>query len=165
MSSHRSITAVIAATAVTLLTAPQAGAGQPERTQIALDPFVIEDLCSFTVSVVPTGKDQVQTVFDDGRWTVHAHADPTLTNLSTGRSLVYRLRYVASGTADGSSGTVSGQFSFALAPGDVGPFGVDPDGSLLHFVGHLHVTSDPDTFAITSFSWGGTFSDICTDLS
>ena len=164
MTRHRMSAAASITTAVTLFAAGQAGASKPERTLIPVEPFVIEDVCAFPVSVVPRGKDQVLTEFDDGRWTIHAHADPTLTNLSTGRSRVYRLRYVAAGTADGTRGTVSGQFNFALAPGDAGPSGIDPDGALLHFVGHLDLTTDPDTFLITSFSWAGTVSDICTDL-
>jgi len=157
--------AAIVALAVTLTVVQTATASKPDRMLITPVPFVVSDVCAFDVGVVPDGKDQVLTVFDNGRTVVHTHSNPTVTNLSTEKSLVYKLRYTATTDAAGIVGSLSGQFNFLLFPGDEGPSGVEPDGAFLHIVGHLRYTLDPETFAITSFSVHGTVNDICADLA
>ena len=159
-----SSSAAIVALAVALAVAQTATASKPDRMLITPAPFVVSEVCAFDVGVVPDGKDQVLTVFDNGRAVVHTHANPTVTNLASRKSLVYRLRYTATTDAAGIVGNLSGQFNFLLFPGDEGPSGVDPDGAFLHIVGHLRYTLDPETFAITSFSVRGTVNDICADL-
>ena len=160
-----SCSAAIIGMAVALGVAPTATASKPDRILITPVPFVATDVCAFDVGVVPNGKDQVLTVFDNGRTVVHTHANPTLTNLASRKSLVYRLRYTATTDAAGIVGNLSGQFNFLLFPGDEGPSGVDPDGAFLHIVGHLRYTLDPETSAITSFSVHGTVNDICAELA
>ncbi|HEY5275234.1 MAG TPA: hypothetical protein VIK38_01640 [Coriobacteriia bacterium] len=157
--------AAIVALASALAVAQTAAAGKPVRTLITPTPFVVSDVCAFDVGVVPNGKDQVLTTFDSGRTVVHTNSSPTLTNLVSGKSLVYRLRYIATADPAGIVGSLSGQFNFLLFPGDVGPSGVVPDGAFLHIVGHLRYTLDPETFAVTSFSVRGTVTDICADLA
>ncbi len=163
-----SSSAAIIGLAVALAVAPTATASNPERTLITPSLIVVSEVCAFDVGVVPNGKDQVLTVFDNGRTVVHSHSNPTVTNLARGKSLVYSLREASSETADATGaivGTISGQFNFLLFPGDEGPSGVDPDGAFLHIVGHLRYTLDADTFAITSFSVDGTVNDICAELA
>ncbi len=157
--------AAIVALAVTLTVAPTATASKPDRMLITPVPFVVSDVCAFDVGVVPDGKDQVLTVFDNGRTVVHTHSNPTVTILASGKSLVYKLRYTATTDAAGIVGSLSGQFNFLLFPGDQGPSGVEPDGAFLHIVGQLRYTLDPETFAVTSFSVHGTVNDICADLA
>ena len=110
------------------------------------------------------------TIFDSGRLTFHTHGAPTLTNLATGESQAYRLRYVFQETFDADAnqliGRLSGRFNFVIFPGDVGPSGeVDEDGGFVSIVGHLRYTMDPDTFALTSFAASGTVNDICAQLA
>jgi hypothetical protein len=165
---NRKITAALVATAIGLVTAPAAGADQPYREPIELTGGILPG-CAFDVQITPDGTESL-TIFDSGRVAVHAHNAPTLTNVDTGKSEVYRLRYLFQETYDADAnqliGRLSGRFVFVILPGDVGPSGeVDEDGGLVNIVGRVRYTMDPDTFALTSFTVRGTMTDVCAELA
>ena len=150
-------------TALALVAVPAASATQPYTEPIDLDPQVISE-CGYDIGFEPKGTEYMR-IFDSGRFTVHSHGSPTLTNLETGESKTYRLRYQFQDTGDGH-GEISGRFLFTILPGDVGPSGeVDPDGGIVHIVGRLDMVADPDTFAITSFQVSGRLTDVCAALA
>ena len=166
----RKLTAAFAASAVALVAAPAAGAQKPYEEAIQLEDQVLPG-CASDVGLEPAadGREYLR-IFAGGRFTVHSHARPTLTNLETGDSSTYRLRYQFQETIDPDTGEARGQISgrslWLIAPGDVGPSGeVDMDGGIVHVVGQLRYVGDPETFAITSLTVAGTVTDVCTALS
>lgn len=159
----RKLTAVLAASALALVAAPTAGAGQPFTEPIPLEDQVLP-VCAFDVGFDRDGREYMR-IFDSGRFTVHSYGRPTLTNADTDESVSYRLRYLFTDTGDGR-GSVTGRSLWTINPGDVGPSGeVDPDGGLIHVVGRLHYVADPETFAITSLTIDGRVTDVCDALS
>jgi hypothetical protein len=165
---NRKLTAALVATTVALVMAPAGSAHQPYREPIELTEGIVPG-CPFDVLRTPNGSENL-TVFDSGRLTVRTHGTPTLTNVETGESEVYRLRYLFQETFDAEAnqliGRLSGRFNFVIFPGDVGPSGeIDEDGGLVSIVGHLRYTMDPDTFALTSFALSGTMTDVCAQLA
>jgi hypothetical protein len=63
-------------------------------------------------------------------------------------------------------GTISGQFIFEFAPGDVGPDGAILDHLLaLYIQGKATYVIDGTTFATLAISIEGTTTDICAALS
>lgn len=164
----RRLSAALVGTAIVLGGASGAAAHQPYREPIDLTTQVIP-LCSFDVQLTPHGAEYL-TVFDSGRLAVHAHGSPTLTNLDTGYSKTYRLRHLFQETFDANANEfvdqLTGRSLFVIFPGDVGPSGeVDPDGGIVYIVGQLRFTTDPDTFAVNSFTVDGTITDVCADLA
>jgi hypothetical protein len=159
----RKLRTALVVTALALVAVPTATATQPYTEPIDLEPHVFSD-CGYDIGFEPDGTDYMR-IFDSGRFTVHSHGSPTLTNLETGESKTYRLRYQFQDTGDGH-GQISGRFLFVILPGDVGPSGeVDPDGGLVHIVGRLELVADPETFAITSFQVSGRLTDVCAALA
>ena len=166
----RKLTAAVAASAVALVAAPAAGAQKPYQEPIQLEDQVLPG-CGFDVGLEADadGREYMR-IFAGGRFTVHSHARPTLTNLDTGDSVTYRLRYQFQETVDPDTGDALGQISgrslWLIVPGDVGPSGeVDMDGGIVHIVGRLRYVADPETFAITSLTVQGRVTDVCAALS
>ena len=166
---NRKLAAAFVASALALAIAPAAGAHQPFREPIDVESQILP-ACSFDVLVTPDARREILTIFDSGRLTIHTNGRPTLTNMETGDSKTYRLRYIYQQTVDPETGEILGQVTgrslFFIAPGDVGPSGeVDPDGGMVQIVGELRTVMDPDTFAITSFTTRGIVTDLCADLA
>ncbi|QSZ51416.1 hypothetical protein EU811_22095 [Arthrobacter sp. TS-15] len=110
------------------------------------------------------------TEFADGRIVTHDIADPTLTNVDTGKSVVHRSRFHATDWPSSVEGDIvfetSGQLFMTLFPGDQGPYGlVEYPGLLLSVNGHTRVTMESSTFVYTSFSLNGTATDLCAALA
>jgi hypothetical protein len=96
-------------------------------------------------------------------------ADITFTNVDTGATYLWRSRYTSSETFDPSTKSfhyvVIGNFWEGFMPGDQGPWGkVAKPGAELLFSGQLDYTRNRND-VITSFSYTGTYLDLCALLS
>jgi hypothetical protein len=168
---------LLAAVAGAALVAVPTGLGaKPVRTVITLEPSVIPAGfgCAFGVAVLPNGPNGVPRVtvtdFSDGRTVTQVNADPTLTNLDTGTSIVHGSRFTETDTYDPETNDIfsvaSGTLLLNLYPGDQGPFGeVGENGALFAVVGTNQLTFDLDTGQVTSFSYVGTVTDVCPLLA
>jgi hypothetical protein len=152
---------------------PAAHAAKPTRTVIPAQGF--EDppglSCPFGVAGQPDVRaHHVITEFSDGRVLDFGYGNPTLTNLETGASISQKLRFTSRQVYDADANDlraeISGRFWVFLLEGDQGPFGVvgESNAFLLH-VGRVGLTFDFDTGLVTSFSWAGTITDVCSLLS
>ena len=153
--------------------ASAAEGAKPTRTVITVPgPFVIPagQGCTFPVAAEAEVVRVTITEFADGRIVTHDIADPTLTNVDTGKSLVHRSRFSATDWPSSVEGEIvfetSGQLFMTVFPGDQGPYGlVEYPGLLLSVNGHTRVTMDSSTFVYTSFSLNGTATDLCAALA
>jgi hypothetical protein len=113
----------------------------------------------------------VTTTFSNGTVVTAVTADPRLTNLATGASIVAHSRFVQVETFDAATNSVTdvvvGRFNANFLPGDQGPYGVvSAPGLFLTFVGEIKATFDADTGAVTRFSLHGRVAaNICAELS
>jgi hypothetical protein len=174
----RAVAVAIAVMAVVLavVAVPPATAARPIRTVLTPGPitFSAGEGCAFDVRGVPDENARVViTEFDDGRIVFQGHADPTLTNLETGASIVTRsrFRWVETPGSEPNETLVetSGPLNMSFVPGLLGPFGgVGEPGLLLRLVGHQRFTvldfGEP-TERVTSYSFSGQTTDICALLS
>jgi hypothetical protein len=118
----RKRTAALVATAAALLIAPAAGAHKPFQEPVELGAGLLNG-CSFGIAAQQAGREYVR-IFDSGRFTDHTHVAATLTNVTSGDSKVYRLRFLLRETADPETGQLigqmSGRFVWHVAPGESG---------------------------------------------
>ena len=165
----RRLTAVLVTCAASLVVAQAATAQKPYREPLETGPGVL-DACGYDIGIEPGGGKEFLTIYDSGRLTIHARLRPTLTNVETGFTKVFRLSYLFSETFDEDANQIEGQITgrslFAILPGDVGLSGEpDPDGGLIYVVGRLTYAMDPETGAITSLNVSGTVTDICAVMA
>lgn len=153
--------------------ASAAEGAKPTRTVLTVpEPFVIPagQGCTFAVAAEAEAVRVTTTEFADGRIVTQDIADPSLTNVDTGKSLVHRSRFHATERPSSVEGEIaietSGQLFLTVFPGDQGPYGlVEYPGLLLSVNGHTRVTMDSSTFVYTSFSLNGTATDLCAALA
>jgi hypothetical protein len=164
---------IVVVLAAILGPAQPSAADKPDRLVVAPDGIYVPAGfgCAFDVSGTPDARArQTFTTFGDGRFQTVGHANPTFTNVETGDTYVQRSRYQSTENYDPATDSVvveaSGRIFITFFPGDIGPDGiVGPPGRFIGFVGHVRLTVDPVTFAITSFQHTGTSTDICAELS
>jgi len=158
-----------------LVAAPSVLGGKPVRTSIHYEPglvFPAGQACSFDVGVQPSRNAfTTLTEFSDGHIQVHTNAKPTFTNLENGTSIVWHSAYALTETYDPATnlGTdaVHGRLWVTFYRGDV-VFGevLEEDVIFLGIEGHLRVTFDLDTFAVTASSLDGrVVADLCSLLA
>ncbi len=166
--------AAITGLAVALTVAPSALAAGAVRTvdhptAPSVDPAGTG--CAFDIQVQPENATVVTTTFSNGTILITVVADPVLTNLATGASVVSHPRFIDVETYDAATNSVTdaavGHFNTELYPGDHGPHGVvAAPGLFLSIVGELTTTSDANTGTITRFSMHGVvIGNICAELS
>jgi hypothetical protein len=170
------IAVIVAVVVVAVVAVSPAAAARPIRTVLTPGPvtFPAGEGCAFDVRGVPDENARVViTEFDDGRVVFQGHANPTLTNLDTGASIVTssRFRWVERPGSEPNETLVetSGPLNMSFLPGLLGPFGeVEEPGLLLRLVGHQRFTvfdiGEP-TEIVTSYSFSGQTTDICALLS
>jgi hypothetical protein len=152
--------AVVLAIGITLIAAPAASADHTWVTPAG-------EGCSFDVLLEAThlpeaGRNDHSPV---------AWGDGTLTNLDTGATYFYRVRYLTTETFDPVTDTWlvehQGRRFINFYPGDQGPNGlVEEPGLYLAFSGSIqYTTSEAAAWLFTSFSYQGTYVDVCAELS
>ena len=92
------------------------------------------------------------------------------TNLESGATYLQRSRHIGTETFDPDTNTVQveerGRIFIWFYPEDQGPNGVVGEpGAVLAFSGPLQYTLDLDTELFLSFSYEGTYIDICAELA
>jgi hypothetical protein len=170
--SVRMLLAVVGVRALGLTTAPAtntaaAGAGSPIiRTRTLLDsppPFPAGAPCPFQVNVAVTGRKTTRSGPD--KTIINEEAKVTLTNASTGASLVHvtAFRYTEVSLPGGLlQYDISGRTILITRAGDVGPKGpVGSAGALYSLVGHAIGVFNETTNRWTSFSVNGQVFDLC----
>jgi hypothetical protein len=165
---------MLIATAAALLWASPALAAKPTRTVIQQTGTVTIPAgfgCAFdVVAHLQPGARITFTEFSDGRLAYHEHANAILTNADTGATLYHRARFSGVDVYDDATGLVSsvtqGRVNVFFYPGDDGPFGtVAEPGAIYRFVGRISYLYDADTEAISDFSYSGSVTDVCAELS
>lgn len=160
--------------ALALIAAPTALGGKPIRSVVPFtEPIFLPAGvgCAFPVRGQPgEGSRAMITEFNDGRTQTIDWAQANLTNLDTGKTILWRSRFLIKETIDPSTNelvsVLTGRHFGFLSPGDQGPSGeVGEPGVLLGVIGHLRVTTDLDTGVVTSFSLNGQTTDLCALLS
>jgi hypothetical protein len=125
--------------------------------------------CAFDVQLSPEpGSNFSQKAFSDGRFVVTGSGRDRVTNLETGESVVLHTSGQARFTENGSEQGIElrGHNIIYLFPGDDGPFGtVDEPGALYFFKGRVSEILDLDANVITSFTWGGHVTELCSLVS
>jgi hypothetical protein len=165
---------MLAITLSLLLSGP-AFAGQPTRidTSDLLIPGTYtadESGCGFAIDYYPVpGGQQKVTDFTSGVEVIHRNYNKTLTNPDTGKTWTTHVAFRDEGYVDANgvwNGHVSGRSLWSMYAGDAGPFGtVQAPGLGVLIVGDVWFTWDPATNSQTSFSYGGTITDVCALLS
>jgi len=156
-----------------LMVAAPAAAAQPTRTVVVASPsthYPAGTGCDFDVTVYrPRGGWTAITDFTDGREALVNHVvERTITNDDTGATFVevtssHEVDRIEDGVIQG---TISGQFIFQFAPGDVGPDGAILDHLLaLYIQGTATYVIDGTTFATLAITIEGTTTDICAAIS
>jgi hypothetical protein len=161
------VVAVLGLTAI-----PTAGAAKPIREYFAAEPTLLAagSGCPFAVELRPSeGATSTRTEFSDGTVVIKSNMRQTVTNLETGASLEVKDAGTVRETYDAAANDLhiefSGQTIFYFFPGDQGPFGeVGEDGGLYRVVGHVTETWDLDQDLITSFSFQGQATELCSQL-
>ena len=162
------------ALALAALWASPAAAAQPTRT--VLHPtggsHPAGQGCAFDISYVDApGARITVTDFSDGREATTVNAVATLTNDENGKTFVHRAFFHDVYSFDAASNTyvgmTNGQVVNWFFPGDVSPYGgiVGADGLAIRFEGTIWYTYDATTFALTSFSYQGTATNVCDLLA
>jgi hypothetical protein len=171
---RRVLLGVLAGLAVTLITGSTALAAGPVRTVThPTAPFrdPAGTGCAFGIRVQPEHATVVDTTYSNGTSTEWVHSDPILTNVRTGKSLVWHARFLSVEKNVAATHSVVevdfGQFTMELYPGDQGPYGVVAwPGLFLSIVGEVTLTVDADTGTVTHFSMHGIVTgNICAELA
>lgn len=156
-----------------LLILPAAASAMPTRTVTEPESFVIPPGfgCPFAVSVeYDEDSWSAITTFHDGVVMTVGNADITFTNLDTHTSVDHDTNAHVTQTFDPDTNTVqvvgNGSLYIGLLAGHQGPDGVvGESGALFSLTGYFELTIDPTNGAVTSFSYEGTVSDLCDQLS
>jgi len=157
----------------TLVTAPMAAAAQPDKLVLGTPGPIVNPAgspCAVQVNFDPIEIKRTIFTFEDGTEFVKFKGYGTLSNPDSGASFLHHVvgHQVANFDADANEYVVTyhGQFGIRLYAGDVGPWGVvEEPGLFLRITGRAEQTFDGDTFMSTSFSFTGTYIDICALLA
>ena len=127
--------------------------------------------CAFDIQAQPEHATVVATTLANGTLIETVVADPILTNLATGASIVWHPRFTVVETYNAATNALTdvivGQFNVMLGPGDQGPHGVVAwPGLFFSVLGEVTEVSDADTGAVTRFVLHGVVTgNICAELS
>jgi hypothetical protein len=163
---------VLMAMAIALVVAAPVAATTPTRIVDELHPFVLRagSFCAFAVAGQPEWGFSATTVLPDGRTQYSVRAHGAYINMETGATDPTADNYRETDRVDQATGNLvgstSGETTFYLHPGDIGPFGVvtTSSGGLYHIVGTASYTLDAD-YRTLAFSYSGTVENICAALS
>jgi len=157
----------------TLVAPPIAAAGQPDKLVLGTPGPIVNPAgqpCAVQVNFDPIEIKRTIFTFEDGREVVKLNGYGTLSNPATGASFLHHVVMQSATSFDPVANeylvSYQGQFGIRLYAGDVGPWGVvEAPGLFLRITGRAEQTFDGDTFASTSFSYTGTYIDICAVLA
>jgi len=169
----RSIGIAAAVLLGTLVTAPIVAAAQPDKVVLGTTGPIVNPAgqpCAFQVNFDPIEIKRTIFTFEDGTEIAKLNGYGTLSNPASGASFLHHVVATTIGTYDAAANEYlfasQGQFGIRLYAGDVGPWGVvEAPGLFLRITGRAQQTFDGDTFASTSFSYTGTYIDICAVLA
>ncbi|MFO7572727.1 MAG: hypothetical protein R6W48_09045 [Gaiellaceae bacterium] len=146
-------------------------AAKPDKAPFEPEPIVLDAglACDFDVRLSPEpGNNFTEKLFSDGRFVVTGSGADRLTNLDNGKSIVLHTSGQATFTEAGSEQAieVQGHNVIYLFPGDEGPFGtVEEPGALYFFKGRVSEILDLNENIITSFTWSGHVTELCSAIS
>ena len=157
----------------TLVTAPAVAAAKPDKLVLGTPGPIINPAgqpCQFQVNFDPIEIKRTITTYDDGRQSVKIHGYGTLSNPANGQTFLHHVIGNSVERYDAADNeylvNYQGQFGIRFYAGDVGPWGVvAAPGLFLRITGRAEQTFDGNTFASTSFSYTGTYIDICAVLA
>lgn len=157
----------------TLMAAPTVAAAKPDKLVLGTPGPIINPAgqpCPFQVNFDPIEIKRTIFTYDDGRQAVKFNGYGTLSNPATGATFLHHVVANSVDIYDAAANeyrtVYRGQFGIRFYAGDVGPWGVvDAPGLFLRITGRAEQTFDGDTFASTSFSFTGTYIDICAVLA
>ena len=157
----------------TLVAAPIAAAAQPDKLVLGTPGPIVNPAgqpCAFQVNFDPIEIKRTIFTFADGTELFQIRGYGTLSNPATGASFLHHVvgNQVTTFDPDANEYLVvyQGQFGIRLYAGDVGPWGVvEAPGLFLRITGRAEQAFDGDTFVSTSFSFTGTYIDICAVLT
>ena len=156
-----------------LVTAPSVAAGKPTKIVLGTPGPIINPAgqpCAFQVNFDPIEIKRTIFFYDDGSQVTKLKGYGTLSNPATGTTYLHHVVANSTDTYDPATNEYRtiyhGQFGVRFYAGDVGPWGVvAAPGLFLRITGRAEQTFDGDTFASTSFSFTGTYIDICAVLA
>lgn len=156
-----------------LVTAPTVAAAKPDKLVLGTPGPIINPAgqpCPFQVNFDPIEIKRTIFTYDDGRQAVKLNGYGTLSNPANGATFLHHVVANSVDTYDSAANeyrtVYQGQFGIRFYAGDVGPWGiVAAPGLFLRITGRAEQTFDGNTFASTSFSFTGTYIDICSVLS
>jgi hypothetical protein len=156
-----------------LVTAPTVAAARPDKVVFGTPGPIVNPAgapCAFEVDFDPIDIRRTFFTFADGTQLAKIDGYGTLSNPASGATFLHHVVAQQVETFDPVANeyvdTYQGQFGIRLYAGDVGPWGVvAAPGLFLRITGRATQTFDGDTFASTSFSFTGTFIDICAVLA
>jgi hypothetical protein len=158
---------------VGLMAAPSVAAGKPTKIVLGTPGPIINPAgqpCAFQVNFDPIEIKRTIFLKDDGSEVTKLNGYGTLSNPLTGATFLHHVVVTSTFTYDAVANEYkivsSGQGGVRFYAGDVGPWGVvAAPGLFLRITGRTEQTFDGDTFASTSFSFTGTYIDICAVLA
>ena len=156
----------------TLVTAPIVAAAKPDKLVLGTPGPIVNPAgapCAVQVNFDPIEIKRTIFTFEDGTQVVKLKGYGTLSNPASGASFLHHVVMQSVERYDPDANeylvTYQGQFGIRFYSGDVGPWGVvEAPGLFLRITGSAEQTFDGDTFASTSFSFTGTYIDICAVL-
>jgi hypothetical protein len=156
-----------------LVAAPGVAAGKPTKIVLGTPGPIINPAgqpCAFQVNFDPIEIKRTIFLKDDGSEVTKLNGYGTLSNPVTGATFLHHVVATSTFTYDAAANEYkivsSGQGGVRFYEGDIGPWGVvAAPGLFLRITGRSVQTFDGDTFASTSFSFSGTYIDICAVLA
>lgn len=169
----RSVAVCATVVLAAVMTAPVVSAAKPDRLVLGTPGPIVNpagEPCAFQVNFDPIEIKPTITTFSDGREVVKLKGYGTLSNPASGASFLHHVVAQTTTTFDAGANeyrvTYSGQFGIRFYAGDVGPWGVvSAPGLFLRITGRAEQTFDGETFFSTSFSYSGSYIDICAVLA
>ena len=171
----RAARGVFIALVLALIVSAPVAAAQPTRVRFDLIGSGIfpadESGCGFAVSRewLPGARVTV-TDFSDGTEVTEQRSMATLTNVASGATFLRKQSLHDVERPDAANGVIrsiqSGEFTWGLLPGDMGPYGlVEAPGLGIHFDGTVWYTWDLNANGVTESAYKGTVTDVCAALS
>jgi hypothetical protein len=156
-----------------LMTVPVVAAAKPDKVILGTPGPIINPAgqpCAFQVNFDPIEIKRTIFTYADGTEVVKLNGYGILSNPATGATFLHHVVVNSTTTYDAATNEYrivsAGQGGVRFYAGDVGPWGVvAAPGLFLRITGRSEQTFDGDTWASTSFSFTGTYIDICATLS